>query len=326
MPIIDFHNHFYPPEYLAALRSGPSNVTLSVDSEGNPVLHYPGDYNTAVRGHRDLEYREQVLEQHGIDKQILTLTTPGTHVETSQRAVALARLVNDAFAAITEKRPRRFAALATLPLNEPEASVIELERAYRQLGLKGAMLFSNVNGTPLSDTRFWPLYEKAEELGAVLFIHPTNPASVEGMRDFWLTPLVGFTFDTTLAAARLVFSGVVEKFPRLTWVLAHLGGTIPYIAERLDRGFHAFRECRANIRKPPSEYLKHFYYDTVNFDARALQLAIQFAGASHLLAGSDYPHQIGSLRFMLDSIRGLAISEEDRAGIFGENAARLLRL
>ena len=326
MSIIDFHNHFYPPDYLEALRSGPSNVTVSVDSEGNPVLHYPGDYNTAVRGHRDLEYREQVLEQHGIDKQILTLTTPGTHVETSQRAVALARLVNDAFAAITEKRPRRFAALATLPLNEPEASVIELERAYRQLGLKGAMLFSNVNGTPLSDTRFWPLYEKAEELGAVLFIHPTNPASVEGMRDFWLTPLVGFTFDTTLAAARLVFSGVVEKFPRLTWVLAHLGGTIPYIAERLDRGFHAFRECRANIRKPPSEYIKHFYYDTVNFDARALQLAIQFAGASHLLAGSDYPHQIGSLRFMLDSIRGLAISEEDRAGIFGENAARLLRL
>jgi len=326
MSIIDFHNHFYPPEYLEALRSGPSNVTLSVDSEGNPVLHYPGDYNTAVRGHRDLEYREQILEQHGIDKQILTLTTPGTHVETSQRAVALARLVNDSFAAITQKRPKRFAALATLPLNEPEASVIELERAYKQLGLKGAMLFSNVNGIPLSDKRFWPLYEKAEELGAVLFIHPTNPASVEGMRDFWLTPLVGFTFDTTLAAANLVFSGVVERFPRLNWVLAHLGGAIPYIAERLDRGFHAFRECRANIRKPPSEYLKHFYYDTVNFDARALQIAIQFAGVSHLLAGSDYPHQIGSLRFMLDSIRGLAISEEDRAAIFGQNAARLLRL
>jgi len=326
MCIIDFHNHFYPPEYLAALRSGPSNVTLSVDSEGNPVLHYPGDYNTAVRGHRDLEYREEILEQHGIDKQILTLTTPGTHVETSQRAVALARLVNDAFAAMAEKRPKRFAALATLPLNEPEASVIELERAYKQLGLKGAMIFSNVNGVPLSEKRFWPLYEKAEELGAVLFIHPTNPVSVEGMHGFWLTPLVGFTFDTTLAAAGLVFSGVVQRFPRLNWVLAHLGGAIPYIAERLDRGFHAFRECRANIDKPPSEYLKRFYYDTVNFDGGALQCAIQFAGASHLLAGSDYPHQIGSLRFMLDSIRGLAISEEDRNAIFGQNAARLLRL
>ena len=326
MSIIDFHNHFYPQEYLEALRSGPSNVKVSVDSEGNPVLHYPGDYNTAVRGHRDLEYREEILEQHGIDKQILTLTTPGTHVETSQRAVALARLVNDAFAAMAEKRPKRFAALATLPLNEPEASVIELERAYKQLGLKGAMIFSNVNGVPLSEKRFWPLYEKAEELGAVLFIHPTNPVSVEGMHDFWLTPLVGFMFDTTLAAAGLVFSGVVERFPRLNWVLAHLGGAIPYIAERLDRGFHAFRECRANIRKPPSEYLKHFYYDTVNFDAGSLQNAIQFAGASHLLAGSDYPHQIGSLRLMLDSIRGLAISEEDRAAIFGQNAAHLLRL
>jgi aminocarboxymuconate-semialdehyde decarboxylase len=129
-----------------------------------------------------------------------------------------------------------------------------------------------------------------------------------------------------LAAAGLLFSGVVERFPRLNWVLAHLAGAIPYNAERLDRRFHAFRECRANIPKPPSEYPKHFYYDTVNFGARALQLALQFAGASHLLAGSDYPHQIGRPRFMLDSIRGLGISEEERAGICGQNAARLLRL
>ena len=326
MPIIDFHNHFYPPEYLDALRAGPSRVTLSVDADGNPVLHYPGDYNVAVRGHRDIAYREEVLEQHGIAKQVLTLTTPGTHVEAPRIAAALAATVNDAFAAIAEKRSGRFTALATLPLNDPRASVAELDRACRHLGFKGAMIFSNVNGEALSEEKFWPLYEKAEELGAVLFIHPTNPASVETMTDFRLTPLVGFLFDTTLAAAKLVFSGVAERFPGLKWVLGHLGGAIPYIAERLDRGFYAFKECRAYIQKPPSEYLKGFYYDTVNFDAHALELAVKFAGADHLLAGSDYPHQIGSLRSMLDSVAAMAISEENRAAIFGGNASRLLRL
>jgi len=144
------------------------------------------------------------------------------------------------------------------------------------------------------------------------------------MKDYWLMPLVGFPLDTTLAAASLVFSGVVERFPRIKWALGHLGGAIPYLVERLDRGFHAFKECRANIDRPPSEYLKEFYYDSVNFDVRALQLAIDFAGADHILAGSDYPHQIGSLRRMLDSIAALNLSESDRAAILGGNAARLL--
>jgi aminocarboxymuconate-semialdehyde decarboxylase len=139
-------------------------------------------------------------------------------------------------------------------------------------------------------------------------------------------PLVGFLMDTTLAAAKLVFSGVVEKFPKITWVLGHLGGAIPYLAERLDRGHRAFKECRVNIQRPPSEYLKRFYVDTVNFDAGALELAIAFSGADHLLAGSDYAHQIGSPKLMLESIRGLNIPEADKAAILGGNAARLLRL
>ncbi len=326
MPIIDFHNHYYPPVYLEALQSGSSAVRVTVDEEGNPRLHYPGDYNIAVRGHRDIDYREGVLGEHGVDTQVLTLTTPGTHVESPATAAGFAAMVNDAFASVVSAKGKRFAALATLPLNDPEASVKELERACRQLGLRGAMLFSNVNGVALSDRRFWPFYEAANDLEAVLYIHPTNPVGVEAMTDFWLMPLVGFLFDTTLAAAKLVFSGVVERFPRIQWVLTHLGGAIPYLAERLDRGFGAFRECRQHISRPPSEYLARFYYDTVNFDPHSLELAIAFAGADHILAGSDYPHQIGSLPLMLDSIRALSVSEEDRAGILGNNAARLLRL
>ncbi|HEY7290334.1 MAG TPA: amidohydrolase family protein [Vicinamibacterales bacterium] len=326
MFVLDFHNHYYPPKYMQALQSGQSSVKVTIDADGNPNIHYPGDYNIAVRGHRDLAYRQDVLDELGVAMQVLTLTTPGTHVESPATAVRLASLVNDEFKEAMDTRGRRFTALATLPLNDPAASVRELERAMDGLGMRGAMLFSNINGVALSDKRFWPLYEAANERDAVLYIHPEHPVGVEAMLDYWLMPLCGFLFDTTLAAASLVFSGVVERFPRIRWALCHLGGTIPYLAERLDRGFHAFKDCRANIQREPSSYLKAFYYDTVNFNQGALKLAIEFAGADHILAGSDYPHQIGSIPSMLDAIRKLPVDEAARASIFGGNAASLLHV
>ena len=325
MTVIDFHNHYYPPAYLEALKAG-SSIKITVDSDGNPVLHYPGDYNIVVPGHRDIAFRQNVLDEEGVDKQILTFTSPGTHIEAPELAVPLARTVNDCLAEIVATRGDRFAALATLPLNDPEASVEELERAITELGFKGCMLFSNVNGTALSDEQFFPLYELADRLGVVFYIHPIHPVGVEAMTDYWLMPLLGFTFDTTLAAAKLVFSGVVDRFPRIRWALGHLGGAIPYLAERLDRGYEAFEECRRNISRPPSEYLKQFYYDTVNFDVRALQLAIDFAGVDHIVAGSDYPHRIGSIRSMLQSIEALDLTPDDRARILGGNARALLDL
>jgi aminocarboxymuconate-semialdehyde decarboxylase len=324
MRIVDFHNHYYPPAYLDALRSGSSAVEVTIDQDGNPRIYYPGDYNIAVPGHRDIDYREQVLKEHGVDTQVLTLTTPGTHVETPATAARFASLVNDAFAEVARTKPGRFTALATLPLNDVAASVKELERASTQLGFRGAMLFSNVNGTGLNEEQFLPLYEAANQLGAVLYIHPTHPVGVEAMTDFWLMPLVGFLMDTTLAAAKIVFSGIPERFPKIRWALCHLGGAIPYLAERLDRGFEAFSECRANIPRKPSEYLREFYYDTVNFNPAAIQLAIGFAGVDHILAGSDYPHQIGSIPKMIETVRGLDLAEADRAAIFGGNAVRLL--
>ena len=326
MRIIDFHNHYYPPEYIEELRNGPSEISVTTDDDGNPLLHSPGDINIIVPGHRDIDFRQNVLDGVGIDMQVITFTAPGTTIETPERSVALARMVNDCLAKIVAERPKRFASLATLPLNDPTASVRELERVTSELGFKGVMLYSNVNGVPLSDERFWPLYERASDLDTVFYIHPTYPVGVEAMTDYWIMPLVGFLFDTTIAAASLVYSGVVERFPNIRWALGHLGGAIPFLAERLDRGYTAFAECRKHIAKPPSEYLKEFYYDTVNFDPNALRLAIDFAGTDHLLAGSDYPHQIGSLGRMLESISGLDISESERKKILGGNAAVLLGL
>jgi len=323
MTVIDVHNHYYPPAFIDALRTGNSELKVKDDAEGNPVLYSPGDANIAVPGHRDIAYRETVLAAEGVDRQLISLTCPGTVLESPDRSANLAALVNDAFAEVMATRGNRFTALATLPLNDPKASLAEFDRV-RTMGFKGCMLMGNVNGVPLADRRFWPLWERASDAGAVMYIHPTFPLGVEAMQEYWLMPLVGFLFDTTLAAAHLVFAGIPERFPGIKWVLGHLGGTIPYLAERLDRGFHAFAECRKDLKLPPSRHLKTFYYDTVNFDPAALRLAIEFAGVEQILAGSDYPHQIGSIPKMLGAIRGLGLPPADEAKILGGNAARLL--
>ena len=323
--IIDFHNHYYPPEYLDAVKKGPAKVGIDYDAEGNPRLHYPGDYNILVPGHRDLDYREGVLRDHGVDLQVITFTTPGVHFEERPAAIAMARQINDAFAREVKRR-RHFAALATLPLNDPAESVRELERAMKDLGLPGAMVFSNVNGTPLADAVYEPLWKKANELDAVIYIHPAHPASVQGMEDYWLTALVGFLFDTTLATAHLVFAGIPERYPRIKWALTHMGGALPYLAERCDRGYEAFADCRRNISKKPTEYFKQFYYDTVNFNPDAIEFAIKFAGSDHIMAGSDYPHQVGSIPKMLDSLSKVDVTAEEKEMILGGNAAKLLGL
>ena len=153
MKVLDFHNHFYPQAYIDAVKSGPTVLEVWTDDDSNPVLGYPGDYNVIVPGHRDIERRKQDCDAAGVDNQILTFTSPATHVEAPTRAVELAKIVNDEFKTITDEQDR-FEALGTLPLCNPEASVTEFERLSTELGFKGVMVFSNINGVALADERF----------------------------------------------------------------------------------------------------------------------------------------------------------------------------
>ena len=324
--IIDIHNHYYPPRYLVAVERGGSLVQIAHDAQGQLLIQYPGDYNVVVRGHRDLDERIRAMDQHGVQVQAISLTTPGVHVEERARGIELARLVNDEFAEATSHYPGRFAPFAALPLQDPDASVIELERAVTQLGHRGALLFSNINGRTLDEPAYFPLFEKLAELGVPAFLHPTNPATLGAVADFRLTAIVGFLFDTTTAALRLVFAGVLERLPNLKLVIGHLGGTIPYIVERADRGFEAYPECRGHISQPPSHYFKRVHYDTVNFNPDALRLALAFAGPRQIVFGTDYPHQVGSIGRALEAVRGLQLPASDLDALLGGNAADLLQL
>lgn len=324
--IVDFHNHYYPEAYLAELERGRTRVAVARDDEGRTLIRYPGDYNVVVRGHRSLEERIAVMDQAGVDVQAYSLTTPGLHVEEPKRGLELARVVNDAFAEGAERYPGRFAPLAALPLQDPETSVKEAERALTTLGHRGVLLFSHVNERHLDDPAYFPLFELLEELEAPIFLHPTSPRALDGIEEYRLTAILGFLFDTTVAVARLIFSGVIERHPKLTIVLGHLGGTVPYVVERMDRGFHAYRECREHIPRPPSEYVRRMYLDTVSFQPHALEMALRFMGPDRLVLGTDYPHQVGDVDRALQAVRGLQLDPADEAKVLGRTARRLLRL
>ena len=325
--IVDFHNHFYPEEYIRELNSGEGYARVTTDSQGRELIEYTGDYNIVVGPHIKLEDRLVAMDKYGIDMQVLSLTTPGVEREKSPRGIKLARLANDGFGAITEKFPDRFRALASLPVQDPEASVDELDRAVRDRGLRGVMLFSNANGKPLDSKELIPIYEKAAKLDVPLFIHPTSPINASAMEDYRLVPIIGFTLDTSLALLRLVFSGILERLPNLKIVVAHTGGVFPYIRGRIEIGYNAYPECRVNIPNPPSAYFrKNVWVDTVCYDPDVLMSTYSFLGHEKILLGTDYPHQISDMENAVNRVKKLKIGDTEKVKILGENASTLLKL
>ena len=323
---IDFHSHFYPKPYLDELKVERGYASLRTDQEGRLLMEYLGDYNVVVGGHVNLEERLGDMKRCGVDMQVITLTTPGVEREEPQRGIRLAKLTNDAYGDIVEAHRDSFTALATLPMQDPEAASSELERAVKDRGLRGAMIFSNVAGKPLDSEEFVPVYEKAVRLDVPLFIHPTSPLNSVAMEDYRLVPIMGFGVDTGLAILRLVFSGIMERLPTLKLVATHTGGVFPYLRGRIEVAHRAYPETRVNAPKPPSEYLRRIWLDTVCYDSDVLASSYAFAGPDKMVMGSDYPHQIGDLEHCVGRVRALKIGEEEKRKVLGESAAKLLKL
>lgn len=324
--IVDFHNHFYPKSYLDALKEGVGYAEVIRDPDGRLLIYYEGDYNIVVDSHIDVEKRIKNMNRGGIDLQVLTLTTPCVEREETKRGLNLSKLANNGFSEIIDEYPDRFTALAALPLQSPVLAAEELERAVKDLGLKGGTLMSNVNGKPLDLKDFYPVYEKAVQLDVPLYIHPTSPINNQYMGDYRLVPILGFGVDTSLSVLRLIFSGVLDKFPKMKLVASHLGGVYPYLRGRIETGYLAYPECKKDISKPPSNYLKVIWMDSIIYDNDVLESTIKFTGPDKIMLGTDEPHQIGDIDKAVERIRSLELREEDKQKILGDNAEKLLKL
>jgi aminocarboxymuconate-semialdehyde decarboxylase len=323
---IDVHTHFYPRAYVEDLRRTPG--IARIDSWGSDLaVYYAGDYNVLAPGHLDLDARLRDMDAAGMDAAVVSLTTPGVHVEEASRGIALAQAVNDAYAEMARANPGRIYAYAALPMQAPQAAVDELDRAVRQLGLQGALTFANVNGKPLDHPDFLPIWQKAAELRVPIFVHPTTPPAPEPFLDYRLVAIFGFAVDTSLAVMRLLLSGILDSLPGLMLHVAHLGGVVPYMAERMDRAYRAYAEVRERVHRPPSAILRdHCYLDTVLFEPSAIRFAAGLFGTDRLLLGSDYPHQVGDLSGAVPAVEHAELGATANEAIFSGNARGLYRL
>jgi aminocarboxymuconate-semialdehyde decarboxylase len=273
-----------------------------------------------------LDERLRDMDRCGVERHVLSLTTPCVEREAPKRGVKLAELANDDFAEICGKHPDRFSALAALPLQSPVEAADELERAVKELGLSGGTLMTNANGKPLDSPELMPVYEKAVKLDVPLFIHPTSPMNSVAMDEYRLVPIIGFGVDTSVSVLRMVFSGLLERLPRLKLVASHLGGVYPYLRGRIDVGYKAYPECKLKINRPPSEYLKKVWVDSIIYDNDVLLSTLAFLGDGKIVLGSDHPHQIGDIDQAIDRIRRLDIDEKSKEKILTGNAERLLKI
>ncbi len=282
-------------------------------------------FGPLARIHSQAEARLEEMARHGVQRQILSLSVPGVDGFDTEEGTAAAREANDALAEVCRNFPDSFSGLATVALKDPAGAAAELERAVTSLGLKGGALFTHVDGRRLDESEFFPFFERARELEVPLFVHPAPPTSPDGMIDYRLASLVGFMNEITLAISRLVFSGFFERLPGLKLVFTHLGGAVPFLAERIER-WHRFPECREKISRPPSEYLKDLYLDTAGSSTSSLICAHALAGAGRLLFGTDYPFAAADVQRTRAAVEAMPVLASERAGILGENARRLFSL
>lgn len=322
--IIDTHAHIIVPEILRDARPGEEWRPRVVWENGKQFVEYgPKRIGSALREFVSIETILDEMGKSGVDAVLLcpwvSLVRYGAKVEESLDAC---QVQNDALLSLVKKYEGQISALGMVPLQDVELSIKELERIMKA-GLKGVEIGTHINGVYPGDARFRPFWEACEALGAFVFIHPVEGGRRAELRNYYMWNVIGNPMETTIAAGQLVLSGVLEAFPGLKIMLAHGGGALPYLHGRLDRGFKQRPEINKAIKKPPTEYLKQFYFDTITHDATILKSLVDLVGADHVMLGSDYPFDMGNEN-PADLVRAANLGGEAEKKILSENARRLL--
>ena len=326
MQTIDIHAHWYPPEWLKLFESdGPKEgATLERTAKG-----YTARTERIVNAFSDefvsLDLRLAGMRRQGVDLHALSLTAPMVYWASAGLGLALSQAYNDAASAAHLRHPDKFVGLAMLPMQAPELALKELDRCAKLPGMRGLYVATNINGADLDEKRFWDIYARTEELGWTMYLHPVDTIGRERTTRYYLKNLLGNPYDTGVAAASLIFGGVMDAFPKLEVNLPHAGGTFPWLIGRLDHGTKMRPELK-HMKQKPSEYLRRFTYDTIGHDDRINSNLVRLVGADRVTLGSDYCFDMGLTDPVATTARIEGLSDADRKMINGGTAARLLRL
>lgn len=328
--VIDIHAHILVPHILSDRGSEPWRPAIVTDSgAGYFVKNNQFKNGPAFKPIYNPAGIVEEMQAMGVDCAVLSTPPYAFFYDLPLEEGRKASMIqNDGLAEIIDQHPDSITGLGTLPMQDVNGAVKELERVIKELRLPGVEIASNANRVDLGNDSYRPFWEAVEDLDALVFVHPAYFEQIGGQRMgvYYLRNLLGNPMETTLFAAHLIFSGVLEDHPGLKIVLAHAGGALPYLRGRLDHGYKVRPEPKQRISRPPSEYLKLFYYDTITHYAPTLQYLIELVGADHILLGSDYPFDMGYDRPLdiIDQVEGL--SQGDKELIAGGNAQRLLKI
>jgi len=329
MPVVDLHAHWFPQPWIDLLlkEAQGNGAKMGKNEKGHPMIDVIGVPLKSVF-RPDMVEPDIILKSMNdarVDVRAMSLTNPMVYWAPPAFGLRLSQAYNDACVALHRAHPDRFLGTIMLPLQAPDLAVQELGRAAKLPGMRAVYMAMHVGGKNVDEKALWPVYQRCEELGLPVLMHPVNPLGIERMRQFHLRNLCGNPYEAGIAAASLIFGGVLDAFPRLDFMLPHAGGTFPWLIGRYDHGTQVRKELQ-HMKQLPSAYLRRFYYDTVSHHPKLIRFLIDLVGADRIVVGSDYNFDMGyeqPIEFV-EQVPGL--TERERKLILRENAARLLRL
>jgi aminocarboxymuconate-semialdehyde decarboxylase len=325
--VIDVHTHMYTPRWLELLRQhGGPDYEVKASLDGPDTMYYRGGtFGPLHEGHFDYDLRVEKMKDAKVDLAIITLSAPSAFFGDEAVSTQAARIANDDFAAAATAHPDHVRWMATLPWEYPAAAVQELERACT-LGAVGVFVTGNINGRHLVDPLFAPVWQAIDDRALPVLLHPTVPAGADALElsEFAMNGSIGFMIDTSVATVRMINEGFFDRFPNVKLIVGHAGATLPYLAGRLDRVYETTNRAKVNISRPPSEYLRHIFYDAVCYRQEALEMCIGVGGEEHVLYGSDYPFNFGDMKGCLARVDALPAATRDK--VRSGNAVRIFGL
>jgi aminocarboxymuconate-semialdehyde decarboxylase len=320
--MIDFHSHVIPETIIAAMRADPERYATRIEEQDGKRYLVRGKLRLELLAEFSVaEAKLEAMDRKGIE---ISVISPGPQVFfynlKESDGVAAAKLVNDGIAAMVARNPARLRAMATLPMQNPDAAIAEMERVAREYAFNGIELATVAPGGELADAQYRPLLRRAQELKLTLFAHPNTIGSSGRLDCYYLTNLIGNPLETTIMVANLMFSGALDELPRLKMLLAHGGGFVPYQVGRFVHGHKVRPETRANTASSAKHMLKRFYFDTLTHDPQALRYLVDLVGSEHIVLGTDSPFDMGDENPRATLSR---LSDEEVAAL-RRNALRLL--